>query len=130
VNVSSTFAAMAPITDPAALQAQLTKEQELNSELRKQLRSDKATSDKAIALLEQQISLLNMQLEESTRREKQQKDMADKVIFAFQTNTQQASDAEEIRDKVKLQVESTITEDHPKVRPLLDRLSHSTSQKI
>jgi ABC-type phosphate transport system auxiliary subunit len=121
---------MAPITDPAALQAQLTKEQELNSELRKQLRSDKATSDKAIALLEQQISLLNMQLEESTRREKQQKDMADKVIFAFQTNTQQASDAEEIRDKVKLQVESTITEDHPKVRPLLDRLSHSTSQKI
>lgn len=39
--------------DPAVLTSQLTKEQELNAELKKQMRFEKAQSAKSMALLEQ-----------------------------------------------------------------------------
>ena len=49
---------MAPIVsaptsgDPIVLAQQLSKEQELNAELKKQMRAEKAQSTKALALLE------------------------------------------------------------------------------
>lgn len=131
LQTSANFApqSLAQIADPSTLQSQLTKEQEINSELKKQMRNEKAQSDKAIALLEQQIALLRMQLEESTRREKQQKEMSERVISAFQ-QTQPSDSSEDIRSRVQLEVEAQITEDHPKVRGFIEKQSQQFERRI
>lgn len=72
-----------------------------------------------------------MQLEESTRRERQQKELSDQVISAFTSTTQaKQADPETATAKLKTELESQINETHPKVKALIDEQTKSLQKKF
>ena len=63
------------------------------------MRTEKAQSAKQMALLEQKIDLYKLQLEECSKREKSQKEMSDRVISAFTSNSKQQESSIDLKQK-------------------------------